>query len=97
LIKSSDLEDENKILKDKIEFTKKPAMVQDEGYTPSKRGVRPQTAAPTPTKQMGMSMSMADGFNFEKDSSIIYDDVVDEMDRELEEMLQKGQKSLQSL
>jgi hypothetical protein len=40
---------------------------------------------------------MGAGFNFEKDSAIVYDDVVDEMDRELEEMLQKGQKSLQSL
>jgi hypothetical protein len=30
---------------------------------------------------------MADGFNFKEDSSIVYDDVVDEMDRELEEML----------
>ena len=42
-------------------------------------------------------MTMGDGFNFKEDSSIVYDDVVDEMDRELEEMLQKGQKSLQSL
>lgn len=39
---------------------------------------------------------MAEGFNFNREdsSSIMYDDVVDEMDRELEEMLQKGQKSL---
>jgi len=32
-------------------------------------------------------MTMGDGFNFKVDSSIMYDDVVDEMDRELEEML----------
>ena len=35
-------------------------------------------------------MTMGAGFNFEKDSAIVYDDVVDEMDRELEEMLQRA-------
>jgi len=55
-------------------------------FTPSSnRKARPGTAMATPSKELGMSM--AHGFNFEKDSSIIYDDVVDEMDRELEEML----------
>jgi len=96
LIKSSDLEDSNAKLKDQIEFTKKP-VVKEEGFERGKGYQRPQSAFPTPTKQMGMSM--AEGFNFAKEdnSSIMYDDVVDEMDRELEEMLQKGQKSLQSL
>jgi len=31
------------------------------------------------------------------DSSALYEEVVDEMDRELNEMLEKGQKSLQAL
>ena len=44
-----------------------------------------------------LDLTKPDQFVDMKDSQALYDDVVDEMDRELSEMLEKGQKSLQAL
>jgi hypothetical protein len=105
LIKCSDLDDDNKKLKDKMEFTKKSAYAPQPGDQAahlahlqpgadlSDLRKRPQTAAVGSSKFLMIDLSKPDDQQ-PADSTALYDEVVDEMDRELNEMLEKGQKSL---
>lgn len=98
LIQNSNLETENKKLKQQLTFTKNPQREEAAIEKVEVKKQRPKSAFPTRgPKQEAFDLSMFAGEGQSQTGDMLYDEVIDEMDRELEEMLQKGQESLQGL